>query len=164
MEPLLELFKLDVIQWFMGLFIIMLAVISVFNIVGKFSEIIGKPLKWAKQSAAHDKAIQGLAESIKTLTEGQKIRDEKIEALITGNKEILGNIIDEKYEKYITLGGIPANDADEFEDIYTAYKKLKGNHRRDFKYNYVKTHLPVIPVETKLIIPPHTKTKERKTI
>ena len=35
---------------------------------------------------------------------------------------------------------------------YTAYKDLGGNHSRDTKYFYVKNHLSVIPVKTKLVM------------
>lgn len=78
-------------------------------------------------------------------------RDKQIEALMCGNKELLGAEIDKRYRQYIALNGIPETEIDEFTDIYTAYKALHGNHNRDAKYDYVKNHLQVIPVETKLI-------------
>lgn len=92
-----------------------------------------------------------LANSIKVITEGQKDRDKQIEALMRGSKELLGDTIDQRYSKYVELGGIPQNDVDEFDDIFAAYKGLNGNHGRDSKYKYVKEHLPVIPVKTELI-------------
>lgn len=69
-----------------------------------------------------------------------------------GNKELLGAEIDRRYREYISLDGIPESEVDEFNDIYSAYKRLNGNHRRDAKYNYVKDHLSVIPVETTLVV------------
>lgn len=92
-----------------------------------------------------------LTNSIKAITEGQKDRDRQIEALMCGSKELLGDTIDQRYSKYIELGGIPQNEVDEFDDIFSAYKGLNGNHGRDTKYKYVKEHLPVIPVKTELI-------------
>lgn len=92
-----------------------------------------------------------LSDSIKTILESQKSRDEQISALMCGSKELLGNTIDELYSKYIDLDGIPESEVDEFDEIFYAYKCLNGNHRRDSKYNYVKQHLRVIPVETKLV-------------
>ena len=92
-----------------------------------------------------------LANSIKAIAESQKDRDRQIEALMRGSKELLGDTIDKRYSKYIELGGIPQNEVDEFDDIFAAYKGLNGNHGRDTKYNYVKEHLPVIPVKTELI-------------
>lgn len=89
---------------------------------------------------------------IKTITEGEQERDKQIEALMCGNKELLGAEIDRRYREYIALHGVPESEVDEFEDIYKAYKRLNGNHRRDAKYEYVKNHLQIIPVETKLII------------
>ena len=93
-----------------------------------------------------------LTDSIQTVVDSQKDRDKQIEALMCGSKELLGDPIDQRYSKYIALKGIPENEVDEFDSIYDAYKGLHGNHGRETKYNYVKEHLPVIPVETKLII------------
>lgn len=92
-----------------------------------------------------------LSNSIKTLAESEKERGKQIEALMCGSKELLGNTIDERYEKYIELGGIPQNEVDEFDSIYKAYRGLNGNHGRKTKYEYVKEHLPVIPVKTELV-------------
>lgn len=92
-----------------------------------------------------------LTDAIRTITDGEKNRDKQIEALMCGNKELLGSEIDKRYRQYIALDGIPETEIDEFTDIYTAYKKNNGNHNRDTKYDYVKNHLKVIPVETKLV-------------
>ena len=114
-------------------------------------------IKQFAESRIHDREqsfqIQKeLTDAIKTVTNGERDRDEQIEALMCGNKELLGAEIDKRYREYVALDGIPESDVDEFDDIFAAYKKLNGNHRRDTKYNYVKNHLRVIPVETKLVI------------
>ena len=93
-----------------------------------------------------------LADSMKKITENELIRDKQIHALLRGNKELLGAEIDKRYRQYIALDGIPESDVEEFDDIYTAYKDLGGNHSRDTKYFYVKNHLSVIPVKTKLVM------------
>lgn len=92
-----------------------------------------------------------LADSIKVIADGQTTRDKQIEALMQGSKELLGSTIDQLYSKYVELDGVPETEIDEFDDIFHAYKALNGNHRRDTKYDYVKHHLKVIPVETKLV-------------
>ena len=107
------------------------------------------------ENRIHDRAqsldIQKeLTDSIKILADGQKERDAQITALMCGSKELLGDRIDEKYSRYIALGGIPENEVDEFEDLHSAYKQLNGNHTRDSKYRYVREQLPVIPVTTTL--------------
>lgn len=93
-----------------------------------------------------------LKDSIKDLIDRQGNRDEQIAALMCGTKELLGSTIDELYEKYINLKGIPQNEVDEFDSIYSAYRGLNGNHGRQTKYEYVKNHLPVIPVKTELVM------------
>lgn len=92
-----------------------------------------------------------LTDSIKEIVNGQEDRDKQISALMEGSKELLGDTIDQRYDKYISLGGIPQNEVDEFDAIYNAYKGLKGNHGRETKYKYVKEHLPVLPVKTEVI-------------
>ena len=89
-----------------------------------------------------------LKKSIELLTKTDVTRSEQIESLMVGTKELLGDTIDKKYEKYIRLKGIPSDEVDEFNSVYEAYRKLKGNHNREKKYNYVTNNLPIIPVTT----------------
>lgn len=114
-------------------------------------------IKQFTENRIHDreqsfKIQKELTDAIKVVADGEKDRDTQIEALMCGNKELLGAEIDKKYREYVALDGIPESDVDEFDDIFIAYKKLNGNHNRDTKYNYVKNHLQVIPVETKLVM------------
>lgn len=95
---------------------------------------------------------QKLADAVMMLTQHGDSRDKKIDALVLANKELLGDKINQRYNKYIALKGIPADELDEFTNIHACYKKLGGNSVGDAKYNYVIEHLPVIPVETKLVI------------
>lgn len=89
-----------------------------------------------------------LKESIEYLAKSDSTRSEQIESLMTGTKELLGDKIDQKYEKYIRLVGIPSDEVDEFNSVYDAYRGLMGNHNREKKYNYVTDNLPIIPVTT----------------
>ena len=89
-----------------------------------------------------------LKESIDLLAKADITRSEQIESLMIGTKELLGDTIDKKYEKYIRLKGIPSDEVDEFNSVYEAYRKLMGNHNREKKYNYVTNNLPIIPVTT----------------
>ncbi len=114
----------------------------------KFEESESKQMQRKEQSL---EIQRNLTDSIKELVDVQKENSEQISALMCGSKELLGNTIDERYEKYIELQGIPQNEVDEFDSIYEAYKGLNGNHGRRTKYEYVKNHLPVIPTKTTLI-------------
>lgn len=127
------------------------------NELFSFMEEMRDEIKTFTEHRVNDRAHCSMTQDkwtqiISTLTEGQDARDKQIEALMCGTKELLGNAIDERYARYISLGGIPEHEVDEFDDIYEAYRGLNGNHGRETKYNYVKGHLQVIPVETKLVI------------
>ena len=89
-----------------------------------------------------------LKESIDFLTKADITRSEQIESVMVGIKELLGDTIDQKYEKYIRLGGIPSDEVDEFNSVFSAYEKVNGNHNRKKKYDYVMDNLPIIPVTT----------------
>lgn len=90
MEPIKELLALDYTVFILSIFIIMSGVIAIYNIVGKFSEIIGKPLKWVKKKNAdhemllkHDEAIRELADKHKNDTDDIKGEENEIRADIT---------------------------------------------------------------------------------
>ena len=87
----------------------------------------------------------------KELKDSDATRDVQIEALITANKEMLAEKINEKYKYYISIKGIPEDEYDEFVSLHQAYNGVGGNHHGDAKYQYCIDHLPVIPVETKLV-------------
>ena len=54
------------------------------------------------------------------LNERSDDRDKKIEALMLGNMELLGDKIDQRFSKYVSLGGIPENEVEEFDGIFVA--------------------------------------------
>ena len=127
------------------------------KILSDFMVEVRNEIKQFTNNRVHDREqsleIQKeLTNSIKAVAESQTERDDKIDALICGSKELLGSTIDQLYSRYLALDGVPENEVDELDDIFQAYKRLNGNHRRDLKYDYIKNHLDVIPVETKLVI------------
>ena len=81
---------------------------------------------------------------------GQEDR-QKINSLITAQKELLAEKINEKYKYYLSIKGIPEDEYDEFVSLHTAYNGVGGNHHGDAKFEYCIKHLPIIPVETKLV-------------
>ena len=88
----------------------------------------------------------------KELKESIAARDVRIEALVTANKEILAEKINEKYKHYIAIGGIPEDEYEEFVSMHEAYNGVGGNHNGDAKFQYCIDHLSIIPVKTKLVI------------
>lgn len=82
-------------------------------------------------------------------------RDAQIDALIAAEKEILAEKINEKYKYYISIGGIPEDEYDEFVSMHAAYKGVGGNSHGDAKFEYCMEHLPIIPVDTKLVVKHH---------
>lgn len=109
----------------------------------------------AQMEQYNEKRIHDRAQSFeiqRQLNERSDDRDKKIEALMLGSMELLGDKIDQRFSRYVALDGIPENEVEEFDGIFAAYKGLGGNHKREEKYKYVKNHMKVIPVESKLKI------------
>lgn len=87
----------------------------------------------------------------KELKDSISVRDVQISALVVANKEMLAEKINEKYKYYISIGGIPEDEYDEFVSLHKAYNGVGGNHHGDAKFQYCIEHLPIIPVKTKLV-------------
>lgn len=84
MNEIQSLLKLDYIALIMGVFILMAGVIAAYTIIGKFSEIIKRPVGWVKNKnddhamlLRHDKEIKDLAKTHKSDTD--KINNEESE-------------------------------------------------------------------------------------
>lgn len=87
----------------------------------------------------------------KELKDSILMRDVQIQALVTANKEMLAEKINEKYKFYISINGVPEDEYDEFVSLHKAYNGVGGNHHGDAKFQYCIEHLPIIPVKTKLV-------------
>ena len=88
----------------------------------------------------------------KELNDSIAARDVQIGALIVAEKELLAEKINEKYKYYISIEGIPEDEYDEFVSLHAAYKGVGGNSHGDAKFEYCMEHLPILPVDTKLVI------------
>ena len=88
----------------------------------------------------------------KELKDSFASRDMQIGALMDANKETLAAKINEKYKYYISIGGIPEDEYDEFVGLHKAYKGVGGNSHGDAKFEYCMEHLPILPVDIKLVI------------
>ena len=59
MDAITELFNQDITSVILGIFIIMSGIIAIVSITGRFSEIIGKPVKWVRnKNYDHELLIQ----------------------------------------------------------------------------------------------------------
>lgn len=88
----------------------------------------------------------------KELKDSIASRDTQISALMEANKETLAAKINEKYKHYIAIGGIPEDEYDEFVGLHSAYKGVGGNSHGDAKFEYCMEHLPILPVDIKLVV------------
>ena len=89
-----------------------------------------------------------LVQTSQTLAALQQTYQTDIQRLMNAQREVLADRIHEKYKYYISIGGVPEDELDEFTHLHTAYKSIGGNHSGDAKYEYCIRHLPLLSVET----------------
>lgn len=145
MDEISELFKIDLPSVFLSVFTILIGLKAFSSLLEWVVEKLGLETKWARKKREDHELLIKTSQALSSLQENQ------IRSLTLANRELLGEKINEKYKYYISVKGIPEDEVDEFTNLHTAYKGCGGNHSGDAKYEYVMEHLPILPVETKLV-------------
>lgn len=173
MDTIIELTTLNFSSIFISVFVILIGLKAIVSLLEWFIEKLGLETKWmrnkkkehelllrtsenlAKLQEKHsldvEQSKREFSDFIKSITNANKIKDKQIDSLMVANRELLAEKINDKYKYYISVKGIPEDEVEEFTNLHTAYKGCGGNHSGDAKYEYCINHLPVIPVETKLV-------------
>ena len=125
--------------------------------IKELAELHKKDIKTFTDNRVHDRQqsfnIQKeLKDSINSIVDTNVTRDEQINSLIIAQKEMMAEKINSKYKYYLSIKGIHEDEYDEFVSLHAGYKAVGGNSHGDAKFEYCISHLPVIPVETKLVI------------
>ena len=89
MDVIKELFEIDIVAMIIGIFIIMSAVISMITIIGKFSEYIGKPIKWIQNKNSDHILLICTAERVERMEQQREI---DVEQSIRHDKEIKNDL------------------------------------------------------------------------
>lgn len=79
MNELKALLELDFAVFILSVFIIMSGIIAIYSIIGKFSEIIGKPVKWVKQRQIDHDLLEKNKKAIKALNDKHEADTKKYE-------------------------------------------------------------------------------------
>lgn len=97
MEEISNLLKLDIAPLIYGILIVMSGIVTIVSIIGKFSEIIGKPVSWIKKrNTDHVLTLQN-AMAIKELSEKH---DESVKQSIR-HDEMIRNELDKLTNMFI---------------------------------------------------------------
>ena len=89
MGELKTLLELDFTAFILSIFIVMSGIIAIYNIIGKFSEVIGKPVKWVKQRQIDHDLLKKNKDDIKTLSDKHEADTKKYEA---SHQELIDDI------------------------------------------------------------------------
>ena len=137
MGDLTSLFKLDFPTVIIGVFIILSACIAVYEIIGKFSKIIGKPVKLVRDKEKDHELLIQTSKELKDLEEHHKKdvsesikHDEKIEK----NLEVLTSMVldkaidDYRYEILDFCSALSNGrkyNRESFNHIFSVYEKYE---------------------------------------
>lgn len=156
MDAIREFTKIDFSAFLIICFLIMSAAISIFTIIGKFSEIIGKPVKWIRKKNEDHELLVKTAQNLNALQEKHNedvslsIHRDKImkdDLLMVSDKmdglsqqiTNMQNKIDETemaklkdsivtyYKKYKDIGEWSQLESDAFWDLFKRYEAHGGN-------------------------------------
>lgn len=121
MEAITEIFRQDFPSFIAGFFIILSSVIAVYEIIGKFSAIIGRPVKWVREKE-NDHAV--LLQTVEKVDVLQRRHEESVRQSIRHDemiKEDLSSLTD-------TVNGIASTLTDmQNKENETKLKELKGS-------------------------------------
>lgn len=156
MEEIQILLTLDWVALILAIFILMSGIIAIVTIIGKFSEIIGKPVKWVKnkqedhelviknakaiqelskrheedtkQSIRHDEMIRNdLKQVSDTVNEiAVKLNDMEKKNNETKIKELKDTLIN-YYNKYRVIGEWSKLEKDAFWELFEDYESRGGD-------------------------------------
>ncbi len=89
MEILSDLFKQDFSSLILGFFVIISSIIAIYEIIGKFSTIIGKPVKWIRKKDNDHELLLQTVERVETL---QKEQNESVKQSIRHDEMIRNDL------------------------------------------------------------------------
>lgn len=160
MNEIVELTKINFSYLFIVVFVILIGVKMIVSLFEWVIDKLGLETKWMRKKREEYELLIQTSQNLTALQEQynhdiveyNSNKDQQINNLMVAQREILADKINEKYKYYISIMGIPEDEVDEFTNLHKAYKGVGGNHSGDAKYEYCMDRLPVIPVETKLIM------------
>ena len=136
MEAIKELLSLDFTAFILTVFVIMSGVIAAYNIIGKFFELIGKPLKWFKGKNADHDAIIRLEGKMKEYADNRiKDRQQSLQPFKANEEKEnkrdrakLKNSISEIYRYHHSTGQINDIELETLEDLIEEYESAGGEN------------------------------------
>lgn len=149
MEAIRELTAIDLTAFILQFFMVLTGIKMAVSLLEWGFEKLGLETKGTRRQREEHTLIIRTSQNLAALQE-QYIKeshrfDAQIAQLMTAQREILEDKINEKYKYYLSLNGIPEDEVEEFTSLHTAYKGVGGNHSGDAKYEYCMKHLAHIP-------------------
>lgn len=150
MEELKTLTDLDFPSILIGTFVILCAIRFTVTCLEWVCSKLGIEFRWMQKNRELKDNLVKVSDSIDKISMQMDTLCMKTELAEAASREALADRINQKYKYYLQINGIPEDEVDEFAHLHAAYKGVGGNHSGDTKYEYCMTHLPIIPVETRL--------------
>ncbi|MCI8308094.1 MAG: hypothetical protein HFH14_08615 [Lachnospiraceae bacterium] len=131
MESITNLFNLDITYIIIGIFIIIYGLLSIIDVIGKFSVYIGKPVRWKQNIDADHKLLIETGRKLTCLTETvDKISNTLSEMERKNNETEIKKLKDSLiryYNEYKNIGEWSELEKDAFWDLFDDYEKRGGD-------------------------------------
>lgn len=156
MDSITKLTDIDLGAFFLICFLIMSAVISIFTVIGRFSEMIGKPVKWIRKNhedhalliktaqnlnalqQKHEEAVKQSVHHDQLIKEDLSMVSDKLDALSRQISDMqdkmdetemakLKDTIVTYYRKYKDAGEWSQLESDAFWNLFRRYEAHGGN-------------------------------------
>lgn len=131
MQSITELFNLDITYIIIGIFVIIYGLLSIVEVIGKFSVYIGKPVKWKQNIDADHKLLIETGRKLTCLTETVDKISSALEEMERKNNETeikrLKDSLIRYYNEYKNIGKWSELEKDAFWDLFDDYEKRGGD-------------------------------------
>ena len=88
MSDVNALMNVDFMRLIIDIFVVLIGVTTIFSIIGKFSETIGKPVRWVRQRVIDHELLQNTAQEVDDLEQ----KTDKISDIVAAMEQIQNNV------------------------------------------------------------------------
>lgn len=154
MDAIINLQEINIGTVFIGAFVTMSSIIAIFEIIGKFSKIIGRPVKWVKKKEEDHNLLVSTVNKVNNLEEIDDVIKKDIDDILTLLKEHIET--DKKntratfrsslyrmHSDFTSRGFITKEGLKTFLECGIAYEKADGD---DIYHDKLKPEVMKLPI------------------
>ena len=155
MEAITELFKQDIPSLCIGLFILLSAFIAMYEIIGKISEIVGKPVRWVKKKNEDHELLKNTINKVANLEKKDDVIKEDIDDILSllrehietdkkNTRATFRSSLYRMHSDFTSRGFVTKEGLKTFLECGDAYEKANGD---DIYHDKLKPEVMNLPIK-----------------